>query len=178
MAIKYADITIIMNVEAETIFRTFERYIFNESYTNDNDTIIMEFDDGTICDTRNEYIDKEYKFEDVYGRLTIFPSNFQIKDTDIKLYYKGYQKRDGCFILNFRNMFKNYKKYKIYKDSNSLDASRYNMIYEDINKKEIVAICKLKSTENKPRFIIAYDSNVLDRSNLIYLVDCLLKEKY
>ena len=41
MPIKYAEITIIINTEEETILNYFNRLIGNENKTNDNDTIII-----------------------------------------------------------------------------------------------------------------------------------------
>ncbi|MEB3214327.1 MAG: hypothetical protein VKL39_23460 [Leptolyngbyaceae bacterium] len=41
MSIKYADITIIRNLEQENIFRRFERYFGYENTTNNKDIIII-----------------------------------------------------------------------------------------------------------------------------------------
>lgn len=175
MTIKYADITIIINIEEEGIFSTLVRYIGGENTVSDKDNIIIEFDDGTICDTRDEYIDKKYKFEElyhlsIYPIITFVPANVQTEGNTMKLYYNN--------TLNFSKIFKNHKKWKNYQDSKLFDSSRYDMIYENINKKEILSILRLKSNADKPRFIIAYDSNILDKSNLIYLVDCIFKHKF
>ena len=72
MSIKYVEITIIRNIQEENIFRSLSRYFGYENTSNDNDTIIITFDDGTICDTKDEYIDKKFEFA-VLGYDHSFP---------------------------------------------------------------------------------------------------------
>jgi hypothetical protein len=174
MTIKYAEITIIRNLEQEDIFRSFERYFGYENTTNDKDIIIMEFDDGTICDTKYEYVDKKFEFS-VSGHDHMFPIYFKINEKNITLFYKKPDlNKDGQKKLDFNKILKNFKKY----DKNSRQASEFNLIYKTYDNKEVFAICRIKTNEEKPRFILAYDSDVLDRSNLIYLVDCLFKYNF
>ena len=54
MPIKYAEITIIINEEKETMKNYFNRILFgNENKINDNDNIIILFDDESIYDIKN-----------------------------------------------------------------------------------------------------------------------------
>jgi hypothetical protein len=170
---KYAEITIIRNIADEDIFRTLSRYFGYENTSNDNDTIIMTFDDGHICDIKDEYKDLKYKFSKVISIGTWFPDYFELNNK-ITLFYKKPYIKDGEKILDFKKILGVCKNYN--KDSTA--TSEYNFIYEDIYKKDIFAICKLKSNEEKPRFLLAYDIDVLDRSNIIYLVDCIFKHKF
>lgn len=57
-------------------------------------------------------------------------------------------------------------------------ASEFNVIYEDDNKNEKLSICRIKSNENKPRFLLAYDIDILNKSDIIYLVHCIFNDKY
>ena len=57
------------------IFRSLSRYFGYENTSNDNDTIIITFDDGTICDTKDEYIDKKIEFGE-RGHTYEFPMYF------------------------------------------------------------------------------------------------------
>ncbi|MEB3214326.1 MAG: hypothetical protein VKL39_23455 [Leptolyngbyaceae bacterium] len=82
--------------------------------------------------------------------------------------------KDGQKTLDFKKIMKNCKKY----NTASREASIYNIIYETHDKKEILAIIKLKSNEEKPRFILAYDETILDRSYIIYLTDFIFKRKF
>jgi hypothetical protein len=87
MCIKYAEITIIRNIEEENVFRTLSRYFGYENTSNDNDTIIIEFDDGTIYDIKDEYIDKKFEFITL-GHDYWFPIYFEIDQEKRTLFYK------------------------------------------------------------------------------------------
>ena len=64
MPIKYAEITIIRNLEEEGIFDYLNRLLLgNENLVNDNDSIIILFDDETIYDIKNDNNDKNDKFK-------------------------------------------------------------------------------------------------------------------
>ena len=173
MSIKYAEITIIRNIEEENIFRTLSRYLGYENTSNDNDTIIITFDDGTICDIKDEYIDKKFDFA-VIGHDHCFPIYFKIDNEKRTLFYKKPDTINDQKKLNFRKIFKNYKNF----DKCSVDPSVYNVIYENYDKIEYFAICRIKSSEEKPRFLLAYDNNVLNRTEIIYLIDCIFKKKF
>jgi len=173
MSIKYAEITIIRNLEEENIFRSLSRFIGYENITNDKDTIIISFDDGTICDTRDEYIDKKFEFS-MLGHDHWFPIYFTVDETLETLFYKKPDCKNGEKRLDFRKIFKDCKKYY----SNQNEPSKYNMIYETVLKIELFAICRIKSNEEKPRFLLAYDENLFDKSGIIYLVDRIFKQEF
>ncbi len=170
MTIKFAEITIIRNIE-EDIFRSVFRYFGYENQTIDNDIIIIDFRDGTICDTRDEYKDLKFKFAQ-QGHDHDFPIYFNKQIDDHKtLFYRNPTINDkGERILKF-DVFKNYKDFKKV-------PSKYNLIYEDINKKEIFSILKICSNEEKPRFMIGYEDTIFDKNSVIYLTDCIFKQKF
>lgn len=82
-------------------------------------------------------------------------------------------KKNKKETLNFNSIFKNYYKYK----TQQYELSIFNLIYEDIDEKELFAMCRIKSTEEKPRFLLAYDNIIFDKSDIIYFVDYLFKNK-
>ena len=170
MTIKFAEITIIRNIE-EDIFRSVFRYFGYENQTIDNDIIIIDFRDGTICDTRDEYKDLKFKFAQLghnHGFPIYFNKNIEARHT---LFYRNPTINDKKQpILKF-DVFKNYKDFK-------KEPSKYNMIYEDINKKEIFSILKIRSNEEKPRFVLEYEDTILDKNDVIYLTECIFKEKF
>jgi hypothetical protein len=169
MTIKFAEITIIRNIE-EDIFRSVFRYFGYENQTIDNDIIIIDFGDGTICDTRDEYKDLNFKFAQ-QGHNHDFPIYFKQKDDLKTLFYRNPTINDkGDRILKF-DVFKKYKDFKKV-------PSKYNLIYEDINKKEIFSILKISSNEEKPRFMLGYEDTILNRDDIIYLADCIFKQKF
>lgn len=173
MTIKYAEITVIRNLEEENIFTSLSRYFGYENTTNDKDIIIITFDNGSICDTNDEYIDKKYNFGSL-GYKHKFPIYFDTNKTgSISLFYKNPIEKDNKETLNFNSIFKNNYKYK----NQQHESSLFNLIYEDINRKEVFAICRIKSTEEKPRFLLAYDDTIFDKSDIIYFIDYIFKCK-
>ena len=55
MPIQYSEITIIINLEKEPIMNYFNRLLLgNENETNDNDTIIILFEDSIIHEVKKE----------------------------------------------------------------------------------------------------------------------------
>jgi hypothetical protein len=171
MTIKYAEITIIRNIEDEDIFSTLSRYFGYENTTDNKDMIIIIFDNGSIYDTKDEYIDKKYNFGQL-GFIHKFPIYFDT-DKGIHLFYKKPIEKNKIETLNFNSIFKNYYKHK----TQQYESSIFNLIYEDIDEKELFAMCRIKSTEEKPRFLLAYDNTIFDKSDIIYFVDYLFKNK-
>ena len=74
--------------------------------------------------------------------------------------------------IDFKKIFENYNK------NYNREASEYNLIYETYDNKELFSICRIKSNEEKPRFILAYDETIFDKSDIIYLTDCIFKKKF
>jgi len=171
MSMKYAEITIIRNLKEETIVRAIQRYLGYENITNELDTIITHFDDNSIYDIKDEYIDKKLKFGvKVYNNN--FPIYFDVNEHT--LFFRTPNKVNDKKTINFKEVFKNFNKY----NNSNLEASNYNVIYEDVHKKEILSIVKIKSNEEKPRFLLAYDDSIIDRKTVIYLIDSIFKDKF
>ena len=179
MPIKYGEITIIRNTEYESLFN-YVSYAFRlvgyETTFTDKDTIIILFDDDTIYNTKDEYIDKEFKINISVNNL--YPIYFDINSKDITLFYKyPIEKLDGKLKLDYGDIHKNYKNYENL-IKNRLEPSIYNVIYESVYKNNLFSIVKIKSNEEKPRFLVTYDDKYLDKSDIIYLVDSMFKEKF
>jgi hypothetical protein len=174
MPIKFAEITIIRNIEEENMFRSLYRYFGYENQTIDNDIIIIQFDDGTLCDTRDEYKELNFKFAQL-GHNHSFPIYFnkQIEDRHTLFYRNPIINDKGQRTLKL-DVFKNYAHNK----GNKSEQSKYNLVYEDINKKEIFSILKISSNEEKPRFMLGYEDTILNRDDIIYLSECIFKEKF
>jgi hypothetical protein len=168
MPIQYSEITIIRNIEEENIFRTLSRYFGNENYTIDIDTIIIHFYDDTICDVKTEYIDKNYTFgkiDNLYNKPTYLLNNNNI------FYYK----RPLKFVLNFNALFKNYEKYKVCKSDLSINNFIYSVFREnEVYGHEVLGLLRLKTNEEKPRYLLAHDDTYFDKSDIVYLVKHLI----
>jgi hypothetical protein len=172
MSIKHAEIIIMRNIEEEPIYLSVTRYFGYEYLADNTDTIIIIFDDDTICDTKDEYIDKFYKF-DRTEHEHMYPRHFNIYKGQ-SLFYKTPIYEKGLHILNPKPLFKDCKKfyYKL------LEASKFNMIYQDINSNDVLSLFKIKSNEEKPRYLLAYDETIFDKSDIIYLVENIFRLKF
>lgn len=174
---KYAEITVIK--EEESIFRTLSRFVGFCSVITENDTIIMTFDedcDGTVYNTKDEYMktpDKKVEFSSVnYNDNPVWFST-----SKRTLFVKSFVEYNGEKRLNFNNMFANNRKYNSCKKIPSI----YNVIYYVNNicdTTDAFGIVRMQSSEEKPRFMIAYDDEIFDRSDILYLVHCTLTGIY
>jgi hypothetical protein len=173
MTIKYAEITIIRDLEEESMFDSIGRYFGNEPIITDNDLIIITFDDNTICDIKNEYIDKKFIFGPC-GYIHNFPIHFRFDSYKRVAFYTIPDIIDGNYKLRLKDIFKNNINYH----KNNCQSSIYNMIYSNYDGDLIFAILRVKSNEEKPRYLLAYNSELFHRSDIIYLIDCMFKHKF
>ena len=168
MPIKYAEITIIINTEEETILNYFNRLIGNENKTNDNDTIIILFDDGIICDVKKEY--KNTNTNIIMGPRsfkTSSPIYFEITDNNQTFFSKTTTVDYNVNLkLDSKPIFANNKKHTTTKK----EPSSYNSIFERGNN-EVLSIVRIKSSEEKPRFLLAYNDEYFKKEHIIYFVN-------
>lgn len=175
MTIKHAEVTIIRNLEEETFVQYYiVRTLFNqEGEFTDNDTIIMLFDDFTIYDSKNEIKTKNkiiFNETEVNGFPIYF--DYESNNTNITAFYKYPTETEGKQSLNMKPFIHNYRQAKHV----TLEPSFYNLMYE-CDGKDIFGIVKIKSNEDKPRFIVAYDDMYFEKNDIIFLTDCMLKRK-
>jgi len=190
MSIKYVEITIVKNLEEESILnKIFGFFNYNETFTfTDKDTIIMEFEDGTVCDTNyNSDIKETIKFGTNGILNNGFPIYIQIKSEDNKskknftLFFKDPLVNDDNVKQINTDIMKQCDKLKHYKKIPSCINICYDMYdFENtlLERKDVLCIIKLKSSEDKPRYIVAYDEKVFDKPCLIYLIDCIFKKNF
>jgi hypothetical protein len=81
-------------------------------------------------------------------------------------YYKNGEKH-----LNFKPIFANNKKHITTKKESSV----YNSIFEKCNT-EVLAIVRIKSNEEKPRFLLAYDDEYFEKDIIIYFVNYIFSK--
>jgi len=177
MPIKYAEITIIRNLEEEHIFNYLNRILLgNENSVNDNDTIIILFDDETIYDVKKEYIDKKFgkliEMGPKYFNRDNLPIYFEIKNNKKTFFSKSPTENNGIKRLDFKPIFANNKNHL----TTTKEASVYNSIYYYNNNNkdnDVLAIVRVKSNEEKPRFLLAYDEAHFEKEYIIYFVNYL-----
>ena len=170
MPIIYAEITIARNLEEENWFNYFKRMAGNENIVNDNDTIIILFEDGSISDVKSEYVDKQFEMgPKIYQRD--FPLYFNKKDGVTLFFKRPTVKPDGNLMLDFKPIFKDNPKYCTLTKVPSV----YNAIYKDMVVGDIFAVVKNGPNERSPRYLLAYDDRYFEKSDIIYFVSCIFK---
>ena len=178
MTIKYAEITIIRNYQ-DNWYNNMINWLGYESNASENSDIILLFDDETIYDVNNSFKDLNFSF--LGSHSDVMPIYFHPKDkinNDMKTYFKRKPvEENNIQKLNFNYIFKFYNKYKQCKFIPSI----FNCIYYCYNisgNPEVFSIVKIYSNEDKPRFLLAYDSEEFDKETIIYLIYCIFKNKY
>jgi hypothetical protein len=169
MPIKYAEMTIVRNLEKESWLTYFKNLLGEEIITN-NDTIIILFDDGTMMDIV-EYKDTNEQFK--MGPKSYrhnYPIYFTINNL-LALFKEptqmvGYGPNLFSYIewkLDSKPIFKDYPNYNTLKKEPSI----YNMIYENSTKTEdVFAIVKRKSN----LYLLAYDDSYFEKSDVVNLL--------
>lgn len=166
MTIKYANIIINRDLENESWINYFKRLFGEENIVDENDTIIITFEDGTICDVKNEYIDKQFEMgpQEVQS---IFPAYFNKKDGE-KLLFKRPHVKEGNLTIDLKSIFKDSLEYVTLNKVPSI----FNIIYKSIKTDiDMFAIVKNGTNELSPRYFIAYDDVYFERSDIIYLIN-------
>lgn len=178
MSFKYAELTIIKSLDEDSTLNYIYRFLGYESYYfNDTDNFILSFDDGTICDLKDNNFEnnKNVKFSPVISFDSKFPLYFELNDITF-FYLKPNEDNYGNKKLNYDNIFLNYLKNKQYQSIGSYNNFIYYKIDND-NKKNVFAVIRIKSNEEKPRFILAYDDTYFNKEDVSYLIDNLFKNK-
>jgi hypothetical protein len=179
MTIKYAEITVIKNLEEESIFYKLFRFVGYENYNfTDSDTIIISFDDDIVFDIKDNLTNEKVAKFGVVGEYN-FPIYFDLSGKTFFL--RKPNEVEGIKILNFNEIFKQNKKY----NQSKKEPSYNNIIYyihdytnNNIGKTDAFSLLRIKSSEEKPRFLVAYDESLFNKDNLTYLLNCMLKRKF
>ena len=173
---KYAEITIIINTEKESIINYFNRIILNdENKTTDNDTIIILFDDGIISDVKKECTNTNIIMGPRSFKTNV-PLYFEIGNTN-EIFYEIFFSKiptvdyDGNLRLDSKPIFVNNKKHITTKK----ESSGYNCIFKR-GDNEVLSIVKIKSSEDKPRFLLAYDDEYFKKERIINFINCIFSK--
>lgn len=174
MPIKYAEITIIINEEKETMTNYFNRILFgNQNKINENDNIIILFDDESIYDIKNIKSHKHFEMGPEYYQRA-GPMWFEMKPVEYSFFSKKPTETNGILKLDFKPIFSNSQKFL----TSKRDASEFNVIYYHILKKDddLLAIVKIKSSTTKPRFLLAYDDTYFEKEDIIYFINYIFSK--
>ena len=181
MPIKYAEITIVRNLEKESWLSYLKNLAGQEDIITINDTIIISFDDGTISDTKHDLVDKQFKIGPKHYHRNIYPVYFKNESKNYTFFLKhSTLKKEtdprGLYsyivsTLNFNPIFKDYKNYNTSKKETSI----YNAIYEVICVGEVLAIVK---NGYNHRYLLAYEDSYFDKSDIKYFINCLFTNAF
>lgn len=170
MSIKYAEITIVRNLEEESWLSYFKNLIGEEDVTSNNDTIILSFDDGYITDTKTALEDKQFDFG-YKSYNSFYPIYFNKPDKHV-LSLQDPLVKNGCLYMNFNDIFKDDPKFATLNKV----ASIYNTIYYSTEKrKQAFALIK---NGHKYRYLLAYDDSYFDKSDIIYFIHTLFTNSF
>ena len=78
MTIKYCDITIIRNLEEDSLFNNMQRWFGYDTTISENSDIIILFEDETIYDVKQNL--KDYNFKYLIPYYNLIPSYFERKN--------------------------------------------------------------------------------------------------
>lgn len=179
MPVQYGEITIIHNEKEEGLVKSIFRTLFDYEFKpQKNSQIIVLFENGEICEIKDKLKDFHYEIFD--DSLSMTPRYFDknINNTHYRFIYFRQESKifENKEYLDFNNLFKYYSKYS--KD-NTCDST-YNCVYyknKCPEKVEVFGIIRLKSTETKPRFQFAYDTDEFSIDEVIYLINYIFKNK-
>ena len=163
MNIKCANISVILNSEQESIFRTIQRYFKQDVLKNKFDNIVIQFDDNSIYDANKEYIDDK-KYEVGHCERHLGFSYFKTTEGE-KLYLKLYDGKDVKYTIMPHEKISGKK----------FQPSFFNIVYVDIREKNQFEMVKLLSNKGNPIYVVAYNDTLFDKSDIIYLVNYVLK---
>jgi hypothetical protein len=150
----------------------------DESFCND-DTIIFSFNkEEFVCDISTLQGEEEKEEKDIQLKIgpRIFNSfipNYFYMGTNM-FFMNALRTIDGLRKMNFTPIFSNNPKYV---KSDGV-ASAYNVIYHTNNSEDAFAIVKMKSSNKRHRFLMAYNDDYFTRGDIVQLVNCILTENH
>lgn len=175
MTIKYCEITIINNNTNNNIFKNISTFLFGETeyLTHKKSDIIILFDDNTICNIDDNV--KSFNYTFLESILSPLPIYFDKTVKPYPTYFKKNSKidEDAVHRLNVDSIFPSElkKKYKIV-------PSIFNCMYYTYKDEGVFSILKLFSNNEKPRFLLAYNTKEFSKEEIMYLVNCIFRNKY
>lgn len=177
MPIKYGEIYIKHNTE--NLWTNAVFWIgYDEQTVSDDSTIIVKFEDGDVQEVSNELFGTNDNIE--IGKNCIIKH-----DNAEHTYFKQnpLKNSDGTISLYFGGIFKKYKNY----DTINNIASYSNCIYykhkfvddkdDGVKKMFVFAILRVKSCLTSPRYQIAYNSEYLSKEEILYIINCIFRDK-
>jgi len=180
MVLKYGEINVFHNTETESFGNLFLRLYGTETWVDSSSKIIISWaDDNIPFDIEEKLVKRhmEFKFE---NKESFLPSSICLNSSDNKIinlnYTKPFTTSTGKLALDLKSIFAPSKNY-----SNNVVSSFFNFSYYltlDKIKRPLISCVRVKSTEEKPRFLIAYDPDYIIESDAVYIINCIFRNRY
>lgn len=149
--IKYAEVTI--HKAHESMFEYFSRLL---EMKPKKDTIVLLFDDETIVDTKN-----------------CNACNIKITKGNVSLILY-FEIEKNIFFSASTQLFE-IRKDTIFLNKDNLIYSEYNCCYYTLsNSNDVFALTRIKSSDESPRFLVAYSDCYFEKEHVISLVNYIL----
>lgn len=184
MPCQYAEVSVVRDAENDSVWTMVERYCFGiEPEFTEEDVAVILFEDETIyCLNELNMEDRSIQpigkivepfihFE-TYGvprssasKTCLASICGETERFKLHVVKPRYNKKLGIFRLEYDSVFRDYKNVQNIKIVNS----RYNCKY-DYMWYFAFGIAKLKSDFDCPRFLVAFDADLLQKKDVAYLV--------
>ena len=181
MVLKYGEINVFHNTETESYKNLILRYIGKETWVEPSSMIIITWDEDKIpIDISNKIVKKYMEFK--FGldlELTSFPSSICINSSKkiSIIYEKPLLNLKGNLVLDLKTLFTKNNNFV----NKNFVPSYYNFNYlvqESSNKKTALSCVRVKSSEENPIFLLAYETDYLTDSDVYYIINCLFRNQY
>lgn len=171
---KYAEVTIIKNVETRTLYNSIQWFFGveeGERMVDEKDRILMEFEGEPPFDIKEKYVDLKYKISIGISQSRILFIITDKEEPAITHYFSLNSTTDatGTQTLNLGEICKENPKYT----RNKISPSYYNYVFYCYFcgvHHNVLYIARLTSAEKMPRFVIAYDDQYISKTQVIYIV--------
>lgn len=177
--LKYAEVTIIKNVENSTFLNSYYRFIGIDSeriIDKEKDIILMTFEGEPPFDTKDRYVDLKFHIEPLLSDSKI---GYMMNKEDPVVYHSKTPRiySDGTLRLDFNRIHKENPVY----NNKDIQTSCYNTIfYRNVSGKptDVLFIARLNSSITMPRYVIAYDETLITKLQVIYVIRNMFLELF
>jgi hypothetical protein len=193
--LKYAEVTVIKNVEERTIFNFLQHFFRVDEETivdKEGDQVLMEFEGEPPFDTKDHFEDCDLEFITGFSGDILF---IKKKDkTNTFFSRKPHTNDDGNPCLSFKEVTEGSNKHKVrslpipslkntvlYSNKNELVEKEVKGVKSysfEVIEKNCFYLIRIESRDIKPRYVVVYDETIITRKMVIYLVRSILLELY
>lgn len=184
--LQYAEVTLIKSFKHRTFWQDLWTFAGGDEepiVDKENDTVLMTFAGEPPFDTKDRYVDLNFKFTLGFGQTydkILYIKNPRPGKDNVTYFLRDPRKDDASILhLDFREMTEGHPVYDLSK--NPIKASCRNIIlYQHLamDTPNFFYFARLPSSDTMPRYVVAYDDTLLFKTEVIYLVRQLCLNLY